>query len=98
MRARTIDESKASLQFLDVELGKTESIAVRESISRLIEQQTKAIMLANVRRDYAFKIIDPAVPPALDDLARPRRLLMTSVGALLGLALGIFLGILRGAR
>jgi uncharacterized protein involved in exopolysaccharide biosynthesis len=98
MRARTIDESRASLQFLDVELGKTESIAVRESISRLVEQQTKAIMLANVRRDYAFKVIDPAVTPAPDDLARPRRLLMASVGALLGMALGVFLGILRGAR
>lgn len=98
LRDRAIAEAKASLEFLDAELGKTQPIAVRESIYRLVEQQTKKIMLASVRRDYAFKVIDPAVASDFDDLARPRRLMMASVGAILGLALGILAGILRGSR
>lgn len=98
LRARAIEEARASLQFLDAELGKTQSIPVRESIFRLVETQTKKIMLANVRRDYAFKVIDPAVPPDEGDVARPRRLLMAAVGALLGLTLGILAGVLRSGR
>lgn len=98
LRDRAIEEAKASLAFLDVELSNTQSIAVRESIFRLVEQQTKKIMLANVRRDYVFKVIDPAVASDGDDLARPRRLLMASVGAMLGLAFGILVGILRDSR
>lgn len=98
LRERAIEEAKASLEFLNAELGTTQSIEVRESIFRLLEQQTKKIMLASVRPDYAFKVVDPAVAPDYDDLARPRRLLMASVGAILGLALGFLVGILRGKR
>lgn len=98
LRGRAIEESRASLKFLDQELGKNPSIPVQEAIFHLIEQKTKTIMIANVRPDFAFKVLDPAVPSDDDDPAKPRRLLMTIIGAFLGLVLGLLLGILRAGR
>jgi LPS O-antigen subunit length determinant protein (WzzB/FepE family) len=53
---------------------------------RLIEAETKTLMLANGRSEYAFTIVDPAVAPEMR--IRPRRTLI----ALLGLSFGLLLG------
>jgi hypothetical protein len=39
-------------------------------------------MLANGRAEYAFEVVDPAVPPELK--VRPHRLLMTFLGLIFG--------------
>jgi len=53
-------------------------------------------MLANVRVEYAFTVIDPAVPP--ERRISPRRSLYVLVGALLGFTLGISAAYLRSIR
>lgn len=87
LRARAIRDAEASKAYLNAELGKTDVVELRQSVYRLLENQIKTIMLASVRPDYAFRIIDPAVPPDLDDKIRPKRLVMTVLGALAG---GVF--------
>ncbi len=80
LRQRAILEAEASIRYLELELQKTNIVELRQSIYRLIEGQIKAVMLANVRKQYAFKVIDPAVVPDGSDLVRPRKLVMTALG------------------
>ena len=87
LRARAIGDAEASKAYLNAELAKTDVVELRQSVYRLIENQIKTIMLASVRPDYAFRIIDPAVPPDLDEKIRPKRTVMTVLGALAG---GVF--------
>jgi uncharacterized protein involved in exopolysaccharide biosynthesis len=87
LRARAISEAERNTEYLNEELAKTNVLELRQAIYRLIQEQVNNAMLANVQRDYAFRVIDPAVQP--ETRARPKRTAMTLVGAVLGLVLGI---------
>jgi len=84
MRERAVEESQRSLNYLNQELLKTEAAEVRQAIYRLIENQIKTIMWANVRDQYSFRVLDPPAVADKDDPARPRRALMIVVGFLVG--------------
>jgi uncharacterized protein involved in exopolysaccharide biosynthesis len=88
MRRRAKVESEASLQFLNNELQSTVAVDTRSAINRLIEAQINKRMLANVLYDYAFRIVDPALPADRDDPVWPIRWLLILGGVLLGLLLG----------
>jgi LPS O-antigen subunit length determinant protein (WzzB/FepE family) len=94
LRAIAIEQATKSKQYLDDELAKTSTLEVRESMYRLIEAQVQTIMLAQVRENYAFKVIDKARVPDRDDYVRPRRLIIVLAGAVLGLMLAGALGLL----
>jgi uncharacterized protein involved in exopolysaccharide biosynthesis len=89
MRARAIAKSSASVGFLEEELKKTPLLGTQEAINRLIEAQIKQRMVANVTREYAFRVVDRALLPDLTDKVRPKRLVLLLVGPLVGLFLGI---------
>lgn len=89
MRERAINEAEKSLKFLNQELQKTSIVDVQQSIYKLIEGQTKTMMLANVREEYAFKIIDPPAMPDEGDFAKPKRRLFVVIGFALGGMLGV---------
>ncbi len=95
LRNRDIEEAQRSIEFLNRELAKSSVIGLQQGIFRLIEQQIELVMLANVRDEYAFKILDPAVPADAGDYVRPKRLLILIVGLMLGLFLGVSLVLLR---
>jgi ABC-type Fe3+-siderophore transport system permease subunit len=98
-RKSAIDEANRSLTFLNEELAQTNAIEVRQSISRLIESQVNKIVLANVRDQYAFRVLDPAVPPAESNFIWPRRSFSVAIGTLAGAVLalcGSMLLVLRG--
>jgi uncharacterized protein involved in exopolysaccharide biosynthesis len=63
IRQQKINESKRSIKFLEQELGKTTLVNNENMLFGLIEEQTKNIVLASARDEYAFKFIDPAIPP-----------------------------------
>ena len=84
LRGRAIRDAEASKGYLEGELAKTDVVELRQSLYRLIEGQIKTIMLASVRPDYAFRVVDPAAVPDLKDRVRPRRLAMIALGALFG--------------
>jgi uncharacterized protein involved in exopolysaccharide biosynthesis len=91
MRARAISEADASLGYLAKELQTTAVVPVRDAISHLIESQVKRRMMADVTEEYAFRIVDHALPPDADDPLRPKKLLMFVAGPLVGLLLGVLL-------
>jgi uncharacterized protein involved in exopolysaccharide biosynthesis len=88
MRSRAIRKSEGYVGYLEKELANTNVVATREAINRLIEAQIKQHMFANVNLDYAFRIIDRAMPADADDPVKPRTLLITFSGFILGLAIG----------
>lgn len=89
LRERAIDQARRSIDFLQGELGDTKVVERQQIIYGLIESQTSEIMLANARKEYAFVVVDPAVAPLPTKFVRPRRRLLTAIGAFLGLLMGM---------
>jgi uncharacterized protein involved in exopolysaccharide biosynthesis len=96
MRARAIAKANASVGYLESELQRTTVVATREAINRLIEGQIQRRMLANVTQEFAFRVVDRALPADLDDPIRPKKLLLIAVGFVLGAALGVLAVLFHG--
>ena len=88
IRKQAIEEIEKNIFFLQEQSSLTNQVNAQSIIFSLIEEQTKNIMLANVREEYAFKIIDPAYPP-LNRFKPKRREIAVS-----GFFLGIFISFL----
>ena len=63
MREDDLLESQLAIDYLTEQLQKTSLVEMRNVFFNLIEQQTQKVMLADVRKEYAFEILDPAVIP-----------------------------------
>ncbi|WP_306462760.1 GNVR domain-containing protein, partial [Klebsiella pneumoniae] len=68
---------------------------IRTVLYKLIEEQAKTIMFAEVRDEYVFKTIDPALAP--EEKAKPKRALICVLGTLLGGMLGVAIVLVRFA-
>jgi len=97
LRERDIAEAETSIKYLQEQLEKTSVLGVRQGIYELLENQIKTITLARVREQYAFRIVDPAVPADPKRPIRPKRILMSAVALTGGLLIGIILAICRAA-
>jgi capsular polysaccharide biosynthesis protein len=86
VRQRAITDASREIAYLNEQLQKTNELEVRKGMYNLIEMETKTLMLANGRAEYAFTVVDPAVAAELR--VSPRRTLM----AVSGVAVGVFLG------
>ena len=96
LRARAIDEATRNIAFLNAQIPQTSVVEVQRAIYNLIESETKTLMLANVRMEFAFTVIDPAVPP--ERKYRPHRSLYVLFGLFLGFAIGVLAAYWRSAR
>ncbi len=67
MRERTIAETSQNLAYLNTQLQKTAVADMQSTFYKLIEEQTKSLMLAEVQEEFIFKVVDPAVVPELED-------------------------------
>lgn len=83
VRAQTIAEAERNVAYLNDQLTKTSVVAVQNSISTLLENQIKRIMLAQGTDQYAFRVIDPALPPEWSSF--PKRKIWAIVGSFIGL-------------
>lgn len=77
VRQMDVDEASKSIEYLRQQLEKTSIKEMQQIFFQLIEKQTQVIMLANVRDQYAFKVIDPPVVP--QEKQGPRRALIVLV-------------------
>ena len=77
LRLRDAVEAQKSIAYLNKEIEKTNLVNLRETLYHLIEEQTQIAMLTNVREDYVFKVIDPAVVP--EEKSAPNRVLLVMV-------------------
>jgi uncharacterized protein involved in exopolysaccharide biosynthesis len=95
MRQRAAADSKRNLQYLRQQLSGTNDVGVREAVYKLMEVELKTAMLADVREEYAAKVIDRAIAPDPADFARPKRALIMAGGLAAGLMLGMLWLLLR---
>lgn len=88
MKARDVAEANKSAEFLTQQISKTDVFDIKSVLYKLLEEQAKTIMFANVRDEYIFKTVDPAVVP--ERKAKPRRGLICIVGTALGMFFSVF--------
>jgi uncharacterized protein involved in exopolysaccharide biosynthesis len=98
IRESALREVRVRSEFLRREALEAETVELRQAIYQLLESQIKTEMIANSQSDYAFRVVDRAVPPATDSFVRPMPVLTGLLAGLAGTTLaGLwFLG--RGSR
>lgn len=93
MRARDLKEANNSIKFLSEKVEQTKVSDFKKILYQLIEEQTKTVMFANVRKQYALKTIDPALVPELT--YGPKRVIICLVGFLFGFMLSVIFVLVR---
>jgi len=92
LRRKAATESESAIGYLREQLGKTSVVELQQVVNRLIESEMKEIILANITREYAFRVIDPAVVP--EEPFKPTVVLMVVFGIVSGVVLGIILAMI----
>ncbi|XBJ50434.1 Wzz/FepE/Etk N-terminal domain-containing protein [Shewanella sp. H8] len=93
MKQRDVAEAKRSTDFLQTQIQQTNIADIRSILYKLIEEQAKTIMFAEVRDEYVFKTIDPALVP--EEKAKPKRALICVLGTMLGGMLAVMFVLIR---
>jgi uncharacterized protein involved in exopolysaccharide biosynthesis len=96
LRERAVQDSTRNIDFLNKQITQTNVIEVQHAMFQLIESETKTLMLATGRVEYAFTVVDPAVAPAVR--SSPRRTLMVLSGLLIGGIFGAIAAIILNLR
>lgn len=82
-----VAEAEQAIAYLNKQIIATSLADLQNVFFRLIEEQTKTVMLAKVSAEYLFRTLDPAVAPELK--AKPKRSLIVILGVFLGGIIGV---------
>jgi uncharacterized protein involved in exopolysaccharide biosynthesis len=85
VKRQDVAEATKSIEYLKQQVANTALADLHAMFFELIQSQTETMMLAEVRPEYVFKTIDPAVPP--EEESKPNRLLICILGVLFGTVL-----------
>lgn len=89
LRDKALREAETNVAYLQSEMASSTLFSLQESIGNLLETELQKLMLAKGNEEFAFKIVDPAVPPK--QRVRPKRALTAVIGTVLGGLLGVFI-------
>ncbi|TML06742.1 MAG: hypothetical protein E6G39_21060 [Actinobacteria bacterium] len=93
LRDSAIDDATRNVAFLKDLAEHTNSVELQKVMYRLIEQETRKLMLAKGRMEYAFAVADP--PVTAEVRISPRRTLTVLSGIAVGGFLGCYIAWLR---
>lgn len=93
VRDRELRKAQTGLEFLNRQIAETSVVELQQVLYGMIETELKTLMLANAREEFAFAVIDRAVPP--EQRFSPRRTLMVILGTLLGGVVSLFVVMLQ---
>lgn len=93
LRTRAMDESKRSIEYLNEQIAKTNAVELQRVLYNLVENETKTLMLANVKAEYAFTVVDPAVAPEVR--ISPQRTITVLGGLVVGFLIGTMVIFMR---
>ena len=87
-----VDKAEQAIKYLQEQITATSLAGLQNIFFRLMEEQTKTVMLARVSPEYMFRTIDPAVAPEIK--AGPKRSLIAFLGMILSgmISIAIILG------
>ena len=82
-------EAEKSIEFLQKKAISTKNKDLKSLFYSMIEAHTRTVMLAEVRSEYVFKVIDPAEVPLVRSGPQRKKIVIwgTAIGTILGLAL-----------
>jgi uncharacterized protein involved in exopolysaccharide biosynthesis len=89
MRQSAALEAQKSLDYLNREVDKTPSLEVKQSIYSLIESKVNDLMIANVREDFVFQMLDAPHVPDRSRFVSPSLIVVVAAGILLGGVLAV---------
>jgi uncharacterized protein involved in exopolysaccharide biosynthesis len=93
VRTRAREDSSRNIDYLNKQVSQTNVVELQRVMYNLIESETKTLMLANAREEYAFNVVDPAVVPGIR--VRPRRTLIVLSGLVIGGVVGVLVAWVR---
>ena len=97
LKKNAIHSAQENIVYLNNELLKNKIVELNASIYRLIEVQIQKAMMANTRKEYAFKIIDPAIVSDEDNHIEPNKKRLVLSGILVGIFLGLIFSLIKSA-
>jgi len=98
LRRRAVARAQSSIDYLKREARNADAVEIQQTLYRLMEEQYKSLLLANVRDDYAFSVIDPAIAPDPDQYVFPRLSLFTFGGLFFGVVLALILVFIEASQ
>jgi uncharacterized protein involved in exopolysaccharide biosynthesis len=96
MRQRAIKSARDRIEFLNKAIEEAATVDLRQAIYRLVETQVNAEMMAATKPDYAFIVVDPAVPAGVNEFVRPQSFLLAAVAGMFGAAMAVIVLFWRG--
>jgi uncharacterized protein involved in exopolysaccharide biosynthesis len=93
IREQEKTEAQDSINYLTKQLEQTNITSMETVFYQLIEEQSKNMMLAQVKKEYVLKTIDPAQTPDIKD--SPKRALIVVLGTMLGGMLSVLIVLIR---
>jgi uncharacterized protein involved in exopolysaccharide biosynthesis len=88
MSAEAKRVAQTNRQYLESQLGETSDPLIKQKIYSLIAQQIETSMMAEVKENFAFKVIDPPMTP--DKKIKPARTVMVVLAFMMALFIGVF--------
>lgn len=88
MREIELKRSRSSIEYLRGQIETTDVAELKNVFFQLVQEQIKKSMLAEVRKEYVFTIIDPAI--VAEEKSGPSRAIICIVITLLGGILSLF--------
>ena len=89
LRGQAIGDADLTIDYLNEELAKTQAVELQQAIYFLVEGEIQKKTMAKVQKEYAYRVLSPAIPSDLDKYASPNRAFIISVGISLGLFFGL---------
>jgi len=86
-RERAIERALLKEEYLKEELSKTSLSDMKNVLYTMLQAEKQKAMLANITKNAAFEVIDPAVSGSM---IKPKRKLIVALGGVCGGFLGIF--------
>jgi uncharacterized protein involved in exopolysaccharide biosynthesis len=89
LRAEALQEAEINVAYLQKEMAATSVVSLQQSMGRVLEGEMQKLMLARGNEQFAFKVIDPAMPPKFRE--SPKRAQISILAALVGGFFGVVL-------
>lgn len=86
LMAQEVGEAQQAIEYLSEQITATSVVELQSVFYHLIEEHTKTVLLAEVRPEYMFRTVDPAVAP--EERTNPRRALIVFLGLIIGIVVG----------
>lgn len=86
-------EAQSSIDYLIKQIELTNVVEMRAIFYQLVEEKTKTLMLAEIGKEYVFKVLSP--PRVAEVKSKPARASIVVLGSVAGLLLSLIIALVR---